>query len=81
MHSTRIGTTTILHNGDYSGTVKLIVPPEDVQLVDQGGHQMLEVSVAFDTLKELVGQYLQSKMTERLEQMSGQELVEMVGWD
>ena len=66
MHTTEIGKTLFIHNGDYSGDVTIKVKKGD------------EIKIPLDDLLEFVGGYVRDQKISKLEQMSGKEVLRSI---
>ena len=74
MHTTQASQGTVFHhNGDYSGSVKIQVPEEPAKHTF-GSQTCWVTEVPFEDIRELVLDYLRSKLIARLESVEGDEL-------
>ncbi len=66
-HTTQIQGYTFIHNGGFDGDVAIRRPDNTMQML-----------VPFDALKEFMAEYVRSKLIERLEEATADEIL---SWD
>lgn len=71
-HTTRVGKTVFIHNGDFSGDVELIVDKQQIQKWEHGERT---VSVPFEEIKGLVAEYVRQKTLEAVHAADADELL------
>jgi hypothetical protein len=75
MHTSKINETRFVHNGDFSGDIRVLVKPEQVQRLDVPmlGGSVVEMEIPFDDLKGIVFEYLRRRQIAALENMSDED--------
>jgi hypothetical protein len=76
VHTSKINETRFVHNGDFSGDIRVLVKPEQVQRLDwpdELGGSVVEVEIPFDDLKGIVFEYLRRRQIAALENMSDED--------
>lgn len=77
MHTTEVdGGITFVHNGDYSGDVRVKIPAETALVELHHGSDRIEVRIPFAAMEELVAEKYRSLMIEHLEQAEIAEIME-----
>jgi hypothetical protein len=74
------GGTVFHHGSSYAGDVKIVVTtePEVLDYSAINGPKAWAISVPFADLREFIMEYMRSKVIEKLEQVEGDELEELL---